>query len=384
MTDVLEPSSETCHSTNDKPEADIVADWDGEDDPRNPKTWSYAKKRRATLTVSLLTFVSPVSSSMIALNHTPSALGPLSELYGRTKGFQSGNLFFCVWNQACGFAQTESQRIAFKLFSGLSGCAPPAGGGSLADMWRPEERGKAVAIYSLATLLGPVVGPIAGGWIAEKTSWRWVLTYPPVLFERRAQAIRQSMDPEKCNRRVRTVFEKTESREYACVHAINHLFGKPIAQVIAVYSAIVYGVFYLTLTTIPTIVKVVHHEDVGVAARQYIALGLGLWIASQVNARYMDEIYLYLREKNSGVAAMVPGSVIFPIGMLISDWCADQGVHWVGTDIGLALVGCGAILILLSVQAYVVDTFALYAASAGFGFPLVAPAMYDALGYARV
>ncbi len=171
------------------------------------------------------------------------------------------------------------------------------------------------------------------------------------------------------------------------------------------YSAIVYGVFYrpyscppdfsaltrrhpVTLTTIPAIVKVVYHEDVGVAARQYIALGLGLWIASQVNARYMDEIYLYLREKNSGVgrpefrareclptcpyketkfdlrvAAMVPGSVIFPIGMLISDWCADQGVHWVGTDIGLALVGCGAILILLSVQAYVVDTFALYAAS---------------------
>ena len=41
-------------------------------------------------------------------------------------------------------------------------------------MWTPEERGKSVVIYSLAPLLGPVVGPIAGGWIAEKSTWRWV------------------------------------------------------------------------------------------------------------------------------------------------------------------------------------------------------------------
>ena len=44
----------------------------------------------------------------------------------------------------------------------------------MGDMWSPEERGQAVAIYSLAPLLGPVVGPIAGGWIAEKSTWRWV------------------------------------------------------------------------------------------------------------------------------------------------------------------------------------------------------------------
>ena len=49
-----------------------------------------------------------------------------------------------------------------------------AGGAVLGDMWPPEERGKSVVIYSLAPLLGPVVGPIAGGWIAERSTWRWV------------------------------------------------------------------------------------------------------------------------------------------------------------------------------------------------------------------
>lgn len=38
------------------------------------------------------------------------------------------------------------------------------GGGVLGDVWRAEERGKAIAIYSLAPLLGPVIGPVCGGW----------------------------------------------------------------------------------------------------------------------------------------------------------------------------------------------------------------------------
>ena len=38
------------------------------------------------------------------------------------------------------------------------------GGGVLGDIWLPEQRGKAVAIYSLAPLLSPVMGPVSGGW----------------------------------------------------------------------------------------------------------------------------------------------------------------------------------------------------------------------------
>lgn len=50
-------------------------------------------------------------------------------------------------------------------------CAPSnsdyiiqVGGGVLGDTWHPEERGRAIAIYSLAPLLGPVFGPVCGGW----------------------------------------------------------------------------------------------------------------------------------------------------------------------------------------------------------------------------
>lgn len=64
--------------------------------------------------------------------------------------------------------------LAFRFLSGLGACAPlTIGGGVLSDLWSPEERGMAVALYSLAPLLGPALGPLLGAWITEKTTWRW-------------------------------------------------------------------------------------------------------------------------------------------------------------------------------------------------------------------
>jgi len=58
------------------------------------------------------------------------------------------------------------------------GSAPQSIGGSViddGDLFDAEHRGQAISIYSLAPLLGPVVGPIAGAWVAEKSTWHWVV-----------------------------------------------------------------------------------------------------------------------------------------------------------------------------------------------------------------
>ena len=66
--------------------------------------------------------------------------------------------------------------IAFRFLAGLGGSAPQSiGGGVIGDLFDAEHRGQAISIYSLAPLLGPVVGPIAGAWVAEKSTWRWVV-----------------------------------------------------------------------------------------------------------------------------------------------------------------------------------------------------------------
>ena len=102
--------------------------WEGEDDPKSPKNWRYSRKWAATIIVSCFTFISPVSSSMVApalpamarsLDITseieeslilsifvlayaigPLFLGPMSEIYGRVIVLQLANLFYLVFNLA--------------------------------------------------------------------------------------------------------------------------------------------------------------------------------------------------------------------------------------------------------------------------------------------
>ncbi|KAJ7250067.1 MFS polyamine transporter [Mycena haematopus] len=452
------PTVEAPEGQNEKGDdkSDIVVDWEGPNDPLNPKNWPRRKKWAATLVVSSFTLISPVSSSMIApasdqvAEHFgitndvviglitsifvlayavgPLFLGPLSEIFGRNRIIQGANLWYLVWNLACGFAQNTGELLAFRFLAGIGGSAPLAvGAGVLGDIWEAEERGGALAIYSLAPLLGPVVGPICGAFIAQKSTWRWVFwstsivdvgiqclgifylreSYAPFLLDEKAKQIRKSLDPEKGPvRQVRSKFE-TEDRTWqrimktATTRPFVLFINEPIVQVLGLYMAFLYGLFYLFLTSMPLMFQGVYGESVGVSGIHYLALGVGLTGASQINARLLDRIFRYFKEKNGGegrpeyrIPSMVPGVVALPIGLLITGWAAQEKVHWIVADVGIAFVGAGIILNFQSIQIYVVDAFTLYAASAlaavgclrsifGFAFPLFAEQMYKKLGYGK-
>lgn len=125
--------------------------WDGPDDSTNPKNWTFKRKWAATFIVSSFTFISPVSSSMVAptlqaiateFNITseieialtlsifvlayaigPLFLGPMSEIYGRVPILQLANLFYLVFNVACGVCTSKTQLLVFRFLSGLGGSA---------------------------------------------------------------------------------------------------------------------------------------------------------------------------------------------------------------------------------------------------------------------
>ncbi|KII86228.1 hypothetical protein PLICRDRAFT_114364 [Plicaturopsis crispa FD-325 SS-3] len=369
---------------------------------------------------------------ILAYAFGPLFLGPLSEIFGRSMVLQYSNLWYFAWNLGCGFAKTESQYIAFRFLAGLGGSAPLSiGGAVIGDTWKTEERGMAIAVYSLAPLLGPVIGPIAGSWVAEKSTWRWVFwstcivdaavqvagyfllqeTFAPVLLERKAKRIRKAMqsDPEKGPgraRTVRTVFESSDRHwKRIFLNALTRPFAmffyEPIIQLFGLYMAFSYGLLYLFLTTLPSIFEGVYHQRPGLAGLNYLAFGVGLTGASQINARMLDRTYIFFKERNGGVGrpefrlpAMVPGTLCLPIGLLIAGWAVEARTHWIVPDIGIAFIGAGNILTFQCIQSYVIDAFTLHAASAlaavlflrsiaGFGFPLFAPVMYEKLGFGK-
>ncbi len=89
---------------------------------------------------------------------------------------------------------------------------------------------------------------------------------------------------------------------------------------------------------------------------------------------------------------MIPGSFLVPTGLFIYGWTSEYHTHWIGPNIGAAVFASGVIIGFQCIQVYIVDSYTRFAASAiaaatvlrslaGFGFPLFAPYMYDALHY---
>ena len=72
------------------------------------------------------------------------------------------------------------------------------------------------------------------------------------------------------------------------------------------------------LTTIPTIFSEIYHESRGIGGLHYIALGLGLSISSQINARMMDRVYIHFKKRNGNV-----GEPEFRLRMSSSAFCID-------------------------------------------------------------
>ena len=101
------------------------------------------------------------------------------------------------------------------------------------------------------------------------------------------------------------------------------LIHEPIIQLFGAYMAFVYGTMYRTsyisglalhttdsypthpssvfLTTMPLIYQGVYHQSIGIAGLHYFALGIGMVGLSQINAQYIDRIYIYLRNRYGGV-----------------------------------------------------------------------------------
>lgn len=126
------------------------------------------------------TFV--VSVFVLGFATGPLVMAPLSELYGRTPVYHICNSLFVIFTAACALASNEGMMIVFRFFAGFFGVAVvTCGGGSIADMMPAEQRGRAMSVWSVGPLLGPVIGPVCAGFLVEAKGWRWIFWVTTII-----------------------------------------------------------------------------------------------------------------------------------------------------------------------------------------------------------
>jgi len=154
------------------------------------------------VTVTLATIMEVLDTSIanVALPHIAGALGSSHEestwvitsylvsnavilpvasyfatLVGRKRFYMACVAIFGISSILCGFATSLPMLLFFRILQGLGGGGlAPSEQSILADTFPPEKRGQAFAVYGLAVITAPVLGPTLGGWITDNYNWRWI------------------------------------------------------------------------------------------------------------------------------------------------------------------------------------------------------------------
>jgi MFS transporter, DHA2 family, multidrug resistance protein len=101
--------------------------------------------------------------------------GFLAGRFGRRRLFLASVVGFTVASMLCGMAQSLVQIVLFRILQGMFGAAlVPLSQSVLLDVYPKERQGFAMAMWGIAVMVGPVLGPVLGGWLTENYTWRWV------------------------------------------------------------------------------------------------------------------------------------------------------------------------------------------------------------------
>ena len=101
--------------------------------------------------------------------------GWLMGLFGRKRFYMTCVLLFTISSALCGAAPNIELLIFFRVLQGLGGGGlQPSEQGILVDTFPPRQLGMAMAIYGVAVVVAPILGPVLGGYISDNYSWRWI------------------------------------------------------------------------------------------------------------------------------------------------------------------------------------------------------------------
>ncbi|PRT52694.1 Polyamine transporter 1 [Wickerhamiella sorbophila] len=424
-------------------------EFDGPDDPMCPLNWSALRKARTGGLLVLPTFSAVWGSSIygsatVDIEHlfhvgTPVAVlgvslyvlgfatgpilwGPLSEIYGRKVPVVVStfiNAAFTFWTAT---ADHFYHLMLYRFFSGVFASAPLViVAAAYADMLQTKTRGGAISLFSLCVMGGPLLAPVAGGYIVNSfLGWRWVFyitgiltsfatvvfalfgeeTYHPIVLTARARELRERTG----NKMIFAAQERIEVDLYAIVHRvlalpIKMLFREPILLLMSLYHGFVYGILYLLLEAVPIVfTKYGFHK--GNLYLPYLSLFCGVLIFTVIDFCYFQKKFARDLAKSGRAVVpelrlpgMIAGGFLFPIGIFWFCWTGayHEYCHWIVPTIGLAFVGAGLIGIFLPIFNYLIDTYLMLAASAlaanaftrasmGAAFPIFATAMFHNLG----
>ncbi|GAA5969102.1 hypothetical protein JCM11641_007470 [Rhodosporidiobolus odoratus] len=416
----------------------------GPDDPLSPINMSKSRRWLMVIIMTSCSFCITSCSSMVAFTYPgvqaefgishevatlglslfvlgmglfPLLVGPLSEWYGRSPCYVIGFGLFTIFQFLVAFSNNAAALLLGRFFAGCCGSAfLSVVGGSVADLFAPNEVSAPMGFYTAGPFLGPVVGPIISGFINQHLDWRWTWyvliiwagvefvllmvfvpeTFLPVLLKRKAKRLRKEGRTD-----VRAPLE-LDTRSVArvigisCVKPFQILALEPMALFLCTWTAVLLGILYMSFTAW----SIVYHAygfSTQIVGLTYIPLGLGILIGALSHPIWNRH---YIRKAKQLGKRPPPeehlrkglyGVVLCPIALFWFAFTTYTSVHWIVSLIATIPFGIGVMWSFAAVFTFLVDAYRPVAASAMAAnsamrstfaavFPLFTSQMFETLG----
>ncbi|CAG7924804.1 unnamed protein product [Penicillium olsonii] len=425
-----------------------VVDFDGPEDPTFPQNWPWSTKLYLSFILGFTCFASTFDSAVFSssTSHVSTYFGvsvevaslassvyllgyafgpliwaPLSELYGRRFPIVVAMLGFGIFNIAVAVSKDLQTLMICRFFCGAFGSSPLINvAASFADLYNNRARGIAIALFSNAVFLGPLIAPCVGGFINKSyLGWRWTAyipafmgfaafilnlvflkeTYAPVILSSKAKELRHSTG----NWGIHAKNDQIEIDFHELVvnnlgRPLQMLYKEPLILAVTVYLSFIYGLLYCFLSAYTSIFQGVYKMSAGVAGLPLIGIIVGL-LAATCYMIFLSKDYNVKLQANGNIPVpewrlppVILAGVLFSMGLFWLGWTGfTRSIHWIAPTLSGLFTGAGLLIIFIQLFNYLIDTYLALAASAlaantmcrslvAAGFPLFSRQMFAGMG----
>jgi multidrug resistance protein len=321
---------------------------------------------------------------MLSMSIFPIWWSAFSEQYGRRSIYLISFALFIVFSIVSALSTNIAMLIVFRICAGgASASVQAVGAGTVADIWESFERGRAMGLFYLGPLLGPVVAPIIGGALTQELGWQacmWCLAiYGLIIFllllfllpETLARRPKEDTPDEPLQLQRTTTVQSAKIRTKKFGAAVKHFLIEPLFVVkflrfppviITVFVAsIAFGALFVSNISIQQKFSQPPYEyGQLVIGLLYIAPGAGYFITSFFGGRWIDYIMIRAAKRANryderGKLIYLPedrmrenmwvAHLIYPLSLLAYGWSLRYGVHVAVPMVSLFFFGVASMLV---------------------------------------
>ncbi|KAL1620760.1 hypothetical protein SLS56_009530 [Neofusicoccum ribis] len=399
-----------------------LVDWYTTDDPDNPQNWSSKKKGFVAAQIYFYTLAVYMGSAIYApseegvmhefgVSINAAALGlsmyvlaygigpllwaPLSEVpfIGRNPPYILTFAIFVILLVPTALVDNFPGLIVLRFLLGFFGSPCLAtGGASLGDLYSIIKLPYVLSLWALAATCGPALGPIISGFSVAAENWRWsqwellwlagpvwiVLflflpeTSTSTILLRRAERLRRLTGKPTFKSQSEIDQAKLSIRDVAVEalwRPIQLILLDPAIAFTAVYTALIYGIFYSFFEAFPQVYIGMYGMNLGQMGLTFLSITAGVLLAIAAYWLYIFfsvEPSIRAHGLGSPERRLIPAlavSILCPAGLFVFGWTSDPRIHWIASVVGVGVFTVGIFLVLQCIFLYLPLVYPQYAAS---------------------